>query len=57
MKTDDTRGKTNSELEFDLAKILWEFGEERQSRRFAKAIVEQRKAKLEIKKERVIAAQ
>ena len=35
----------NESSEFDLAKILWEFGEERQSRRFAKAIVEQRKAK------------
>ena len=35
----------NESSEFELAKILWEFGEERQSRRFAKAIVEQRKAK------------
>jgi len=31
--------------EQELATILWRFGEERQSRRFAKAIVEQRKAK------------
>ncbi len=35
----------NHESEFELAKIFWEFGGERQSRRFAKAIVEQRKAK------------
>jgi 16S rRNA (cytosine1402-N4)-methyltransferase len=35
----------NREGEFELAKIFWEFGEERQSRRFAKAIVERRKAK------------
>ena len=35
----------NRESEFELAKIFWEFGEERQSRRFAKAIVERRKAK------------
>jgi 16S rRNA (cytosine1402-N4)-methyltransferase len=35
----------NTASEQELAKILWEFGEERQSRRFAKAIVEQRKAK------------
>lgn len=35
----------NRESEFELAKIFWEFGEERQSRRFAKAIVEQRKVK------------
>jgi 16S rRNA (cytosine1402-N4)-methyltransferase len=33
------------ESEFELARIFWEFGEERQSRRFAKAIVEQRKVK------------
>jgi 16S rRNA (cytosine1402-N4)-methyltransferase len=35
----------NREGEFELAKIFFEFGEERQSRRFAKAIVERRKAK------------
>jgi 16S rRNA (cytosine1402-N4)-methyltransferase len=35
----------NDTSEFELAKIFWEFGEERQSRRFAKAIVEQRKVK------------
>jgi len=35
----------NTASEFELAKIFWEFGEERQSRRFAKAIVEQRKVK------------
>jgi 16S rRNA (cytosine1402-N4)-methyltransferase len=35
----------NGESEQELAKIFWEFGEERQSRRFAKAIVGQRKAK------------
>lgn len=35
----------NREEEFELAKIFWELGEERQSRRFAKAMVEQRKAK------------
>jgi len=35
----------NRESEFELAKIIWELGEERQSRRFAKAIVEQRKVK------------
>jgi 16S rRNA (cytosine1402-N4)-methyltransferase len=35
----------NREGEFELARIFWEFGEERQSRRFAKALVEQRKVK------------
>jgi 16S rRNA (cytosine1402-N4)-methyltransferase len=35
----------NRESEVELARIFWEFGEERQSRRFAKAIVEQRKVK------------
>jgi 16S rRNA (cytosine1402-N4)-methyltransferase len=35
----------NSESEQELARIFWEFGEERQSRRFAKAIVERRKAR------------
>lgn len=35
----------NRESEFELARIIWELGEERQSRRFAKAIVEQRKVK------------
>jgi len=35
----------NQESEFDLAKVFWELGEERQSRRFAKAIVERRKVK------------
>ena len=35
----------NGEREQELARIFWELGEERQSRRFVKAIVEQRKAK------------
>jgi 16S rRNA (cytosine1402-N4)-methyltransferase len=35
----------NGESEFELARIFWEFGEERQSRRFAKAILERRKVK------------
>jgi 16S rRNA (cytosine1402-N4)-methyltransferase len=35
----------NQESEYEIARVFWEFGEERQSRRFAKAIVEQRKAK------------
>ena len=35
----------NGESEQELARIFWELGEERQSRRFAKAIFEQRKAK------------
>ncbi len=35
----------HQESEFELARIMWEYGDERQSRRFAKAIVEQRKAK------------
>ena len=35
----------NRESEFELARIFWEFGEERRSRRFAKAIVEQRQGK------------
>ena len=35
----------NKASEQELAKIFWEFGDERQSRRFAKEIVEQRKAK------------
>jgi 16S rRNA (cytosine1402-N4)-methyltransferase len=35
----------NRESEFELARIFWEFGDERQSRRLAKAIVEQRKVK------------
>jgi len=35
----------NRESEYELANIIWKYGEERQSRRFAKAIVEQRKAK------------
>ena len=34
----------NEESEQELARIFWELGEERQSRRFAKAIVEQRRA-------------
>ena len=34
----------NGETEQELARIFWELGEERQSRRFARAIVEQRKA-------------
>lgn len=35
----------NRESEHELARIFWAFGEERQSRRFAKAIVEQRRVK------------
>jgi len=35
----------NRESEQELARIFWELGEERQSRRLAKAIVEQRRAK------------
>ena len=35
----------NREDESELSKIFWELGEERQARRFAKAIVEQRRAK------------
>jgi 16S rRNA (cytosine1402-N4)-methyltransferase len=35
----------NRESEFELARIIWELGEERQSRRFAKAFVEQRRVK------------
>ena len=35
----------NGESEFELAKLFWELGEERQSRRFAKGIVERRKVK------------
>jgi 16S rRNA (cytosine1402-N4)-methyltransferase len=35
----------NHESEFELARIFWEFGEERQSRRFARAIIEQRNVK------------
>jgi 16S rRNA (cytosine1402-N4)-methyltransferase len=35
----------NGESEFELARIFWEYGDERQSRRFAKAIVEQRVVK------------
>ena len=35
----------NRESEPELAKIFWEFGEERQSRRFAKAIAEQRRVR------------
>ena len=35
----------NRESERELARILWEFGEERQSRRFAREIVAQRKVK------------
>ena len=35
----------NREDESELSNIFWELGEERQARRFAKAIVEQRKAK------------
>jgi 16S rRNA (cytosine1402-N4)-methyltransferase len=35
----------SQESEYEIARIIWEYGEERQSRRFAKAIVEQRKAK------------
>jgi 16S rRNA (cytosine1402-N4)-methyltransferase len=38
-------GLVNGESEFELARLFWELGEERQSRRFAKAIVEQRKVK------------
>ena len=34
-----------NESEQELARIFWQFGEERQSRRFAKAIVQQRQAK------------
>lgn len=36
----------NGESEQELSRIFWELGEERQARRFAKAVVEQRKAKL-----------
>ncbi len=35
----------NGESEQELARIFWQFGEERQSRRFARALVEQRKAR------------
>lgn len=35
----------NRESEYELARIMWKYGDERQSRRFAKAIVGQRKAK------------
>lgn len=35
----------NGESEQELARIFWELGEEQQSRRFAQAIVEQRKGK------------
>ena len=35
----------NGESESELSRIFWELGEERQARRFAKAIVEQRTAK------------
>ncbi|HWN96131.1 MAG TPA: 16S rRNA (cytosine(1402)-N(4))-methyltransferase RsmH [Methylomirabilota bacterium] len=35
----------NRESEFEIARIFWEFGDERRSRRFAKAIVEQRRVK------------
>jgi 16S rRNA (cytosine1402-N4)-methyltransferase len=35
----------NRESESDLARIFWKFGEEKQSRRLAKAIVEQRSVK------------
>jgi 16S rRNA (cytosine1402-N4)-methyltransferase len=50
MRMDQTQPVTAAELvnrasEQELANIFWEFGEERQSRRFAKAIVEQRQAK------------
>jgi len=50
MRADQRQALTAADLvngssEAELAKIFWEFGEERQSRRFAKAIVEQRKAK------------
>ena len=38
-------GLVNRGSESELAKILWEFGEEKQSRRLAKAIVEQRRVK------------
>ena len=38
-------GVVNRESEHEIARILWEFGDERQSRRFARAIVEQRKVK------------
>ena len=50
MRMDQRQDRTaadllNEESEQELARIFWEFGEERQSRRFAKAIVEQRRAK------------
>jgi 16S rRNA (cytosine1402-N4)-methyltransferase len=35
----------NSEDEHELARIFWQLGEERQARRFARALVERRKAK------------
>jgi len=35
----------NGETEEELARIFWRFGDERQSRRFARAIVEQRRVK------------
>src|SRR6185503_12977374 len=50
MRMDQTQRVTAAELvnragEQELARIFWEFGEERQSRRFAKAMVEQRQGK------------
>lgn len=35
----------NEESEFELARLIWELGEERQSRRFARAIVEERRSR------------
>jgi 16S rRNA (cytosine1402-N4)-methyltransferase len=50
MRMDRAQPVTAAELvnradEQELARIFWEFGEERQSRRFARAIVEQRQGK------------
>lgn len=47
MRMDTTRGQTAaewlaSEDEAEIARVLWEYGEERQSRRIARRIVEQR---------------
>ena len=47
MRMDDSRGQTAADWlaradEAEIARVLWEYGEERQSRRIARRIVEQR---------------
>lgn len=50
MRFDNTQGESAADIvnyadEFDLADIIWRYGEEKQSRRIARTIIERRKTK------------